>query len=379
MNTLNKMTSKFTFVAIAMFVATMVALGGTASARTAYNPAGGNNGQSTPVFNDFYNVPDGVGDEADFVRVKPKAAGNGSYIDTLNSACNIGDTYNVRTYVHNGANPNLNGNGSGSAVAHNVKVALQAELGTAKTKFRFASTVTASNAASVSDTGYLNCNGKTVKLSLVERSVQTYSKAIGFKGESDSVVNGAPFKVGSQAHGSGDQWGCWDDRIIVVYEVKVEEVPVVIPTDAICKIENGGFVVIDNKKRTVSGTIKPQLTNATVTKYTINWGDGAVTNNQSGTHSYATDGKFTIAATMEVRLNDGTVKTVGGSACMTTVEFKPGQPPVVVVPPTTTVVPPTVTKLVSTGPASIFSIFAATSLVGAVMHRIYTARKATQL
>jgi len=161
-----------------------------------------------------------------------------------------------------------------------------------------------------------------------------------------------------------------------VAKVVVHKKPVVIPTDAICTIENGGFAIIDNKKRTVSGTIKPQLTNATVTGYLIDWGDGTQTKNQSGTHSYAADGKFTIQATLTVRLNDGTTKTVNGPNCVTTVEFKKDKPPVVV-PPTTT--PPTVTKLVSTGPASMFSIFAVTSILGAVLHRAYLARKATQL
>ena len=44
----------------------------------------------------------------------------------------------------------------------------------------------------------------------------------------------------------------------------------------------------------------------------------------------------------------------------------------------TTVTPPTVTTLVKAGPASTFSIFAIVSIIGAVLHRMYTSRKATQ-
>lgn len=372
MNILTKMTSKAAFLAIALFAAVLVTVSGSASARTPYN-SNGTATSTTPVLNEFYNVPNGIGDEADFVRIKPKAGTNADYVDTLNAACNTGDSYNVRTYLHNGASPDFNDNGSGSAVAHNVMVQLKAELGSAQSKFKFASTVTSSNMAGATDTAYLNCGSKTVKLSLVANSVQTYSKSLGFQGESDSAVNGAPFKVGSRVHGSGDQWACWDDRITVYYEVKVEEVPVVIPSDAICKLEDGQFIVVDNKKRTVSGTIVPELTNATVLEYKIEWGDGSVTNNQSGTHTYAKDGNYHIQASMLVRLNGTNVqgenpRWVDGPSCATTVEFKPGKPPVVVVPSTPT-------TLVHTGAANTFGIFAAVTAIGAVLHRLYTARK----
>lgn len=370
MNIFNKIVSKFSFLAIALFASTFMLVGGTASARTQWiGPSTA--APSTPTFNEYYDVPN-IGDEADFVRVKPKAAENSAYVDTLNDVCSTGSSFNVRTYIHNGANPDLNDNGNGSAVAKNVKVALQAELGAAKSKFKFTSSISASNAAGKTDSGYLNCNGKTVKLSLVQNSVQVYSKTYGFKGEPDSRVNGAPFAVGSQAQGTGIQWGCWEDRITVVYEVKVEEVPVVIPSDAICKIEGNKPVVVDSKKRTISIKIVPQLTNATVIGYRIDWGDGSAdSTKQSDTHSYANDGKYTIQATLTVRLNDGRIKEVN-EGCVTSVEFKEGKPPVV--PPVTP--PTTVTTLPNTGPANIFGIFAATSMVGAVLHRMYTARRA---
>src|SRR3990167_11443122 len=61
----------------------------------------------TPVFNQFCGVPNGVGNEADFVRVRanttgdPKTGNNADYVDSLNSACTVGAKYDVRTYVHN--------------------------------------------------------------------------------------------------------------------------------------------------------------------------------------------------------------------------------------------------------------------------------------
>lgn len=346
----------------------IVLIGGIAKASAATDPK--------PYFNYYNNVPN-VGSEADFVKVSK--AGANDFVNNV-EACTDGQEVAVRLYIHNGAEPEFNApNNTGPGVTKNARVAINV-ASTTKPGI-ITGKLTADNAANtgITDTATVTCAGQVMEMTYVPGSAVIKNAVQSYVPLSNDIFKdgGTPFGYTGQ---NGKLPGCWEYVTYVFAKVVVKKKPIVIPTDAICKLENGGFVVIDNKKRTVSGTIKPQLTNATVTKYIINWGDGTVTNNQSGTHSYATDGKFTIVATMDVRLNDGTPKTVGGakSDCVTTVEFKPGQPPVVVVPPTT-VVPPTVTRLAVTGPASIFSIFAATSLVGAVMHRIYTARKATQL
>lgn len=207
-------------------------LSGTVSAAVQYDP-NGTPTSKTPVFNQFYGVPNGVGNEADFVRVKTKAGTNADYANNINGACAADEVYTVRTYVHNGADPAYNTAEGASAVAHDVVVAMTAPLNTPKSQFEFKSTISSSNAAKVSDNGFLTCaNGKQVKLNLVPSSVQTYSKPLGFKTVEDSSVNGS-LKIASRTQGSGDVFACWDDRVIVTYDVKVvepkEEVPPTTP------------------------------------------------------------------------------------------------------------------------------------------------------
>ena len=202
MRTFKSIFNKVTVPVLVLVAAVGFGFISAADARTEYIP-GNPNISTTPLFNEYYNVPNGVGDEADFVRVRPNGGTNADYISTLESVCNVGDKYDVRTYVHNGADPNYNNGGSGTAVAHDVVVAMEAELAKADSEFDFKSTISASNAASVSDTALLKCGSKTVKLKLVPNSVQTYSKPLGFQTAPDSAVNGT-LKIGSQVQGSGD-------------------------------------------------------------------------------------------------------------------------------------------------------------------------------
>ena len=325
---------------------------------------------ASPAFNVFTGVPS-EGNESDFFRGKVTGDTNAS-INEVKSTCETGKRFTLRVYVHNGASKDLNGNGSGASIAKDSKVKVNLKNTSAKSAFVPDATISSSNAGSVTDDMSITCtDGKVVNLNYVAGTAAQYTRT-GSKALSDSIVTtGAAIGTDSP---DGNVWGCWEQRVYVTLTVEVKEVPVVVPTSAVCKIEDGAFAIIDNKKRTVSGKIKPELTNATVLEYAINWGDNsAVTKSQSGTHSYAADGKYTIQASIKVRLNDGTIKTLTEN-CSTVVEFEAGKPPVVV-PPTVA----TPTTLVKTGPASMFSIFAITSILGAVLHRAYAARKASQL
>lgn len=374
MKTFSKFLNRLaTFVAVLVAVSA-IGFSGTAQARIQYSP-NGNGTSATPVFNQFYDVPNGTGDEADFVRVKPKAGGNADYVSTLNDACNVGSSFNIRTYVHNGADPSMNGNGSGTAVAHNVVLRQTAPLNKSQKSFTFESTVSASNAASVTDSATLNCNGNTVKLSLVANSVQTYSKSLGFQGAPDSSVNGT-LNLGSRTQGSGDVWACWDDRVIVVYEVKVEAVPPVVG-DGVCKVTD--VAVLNQDKRNVRASVTGVTTGqgATIVGYEINWGDGsAVSTKQTDTHTYTKDGTYKIVGRVQVKLADGTIKWVVSDACTRTVTFKPGVPPVI---PPTTVVPPASGKLPDTGAGSILGIFAGVSAASAGAYQIVVRRRAARV
>ena len=373
-----------------------VAFVGTVSAACVQYDANGTSTSKTPVFNQFCGVPNGVGNESDFVRVRQNATGNpttgdnAAYVDTLNSTCAVGAKYDVRTYVHNGADPAYNTAGGASAIAHNVVVAQTAKLNQADKNFTFTSKVTASNAASVTDTAKLNC-GKDVVLKLVPTSVHVYSKTLGWNGAPDSAVNGT-LKVGSRVLGSGDQLGCWDDRIIVVYEVVVEEAPKPQPQllvcDALSKLTqtSNRTVRIDEVKYTISG-------GATFTNYSINWGDGTISNgvNLPQSHTYAKSGTYKIVASVNGTKN-GVATTVTSDNCAKTIDSKK----VTVCEPTTgktieveedqagnykpvgdkactPTTPPT--TLVNTGAGDILGLFAAVTVGGALAHRFVLARR----
>ena len=320
-----------------------------------------------PHFNYYNDVPN-VGSEADFVRVSQVGANN--YSNNV-EACTNGQEVTVRVYIHNGSEPEFNGtNNDGPGVAKNTRLAI--DVAKTTNPGTITGKITSSNAAngSISDTATVTCNGKLMDLAYVPESAVIKSAAQNYVGLSDNVfaADGTPIGYSGQ---DGQFPGCWEYVTYVFAKVKVteREEPPVVPSDAICKIEDGAFAVIDQKKRTVRVSVGAQLTNATVTGYRINWGDGSTSDKQSDTHTYAKDGDYTIRGSVSVKLHDGTTKTVGGSGCVVQVKFE-GEKPPVVVPPTT---PPT--ELPRTGSAGIFGIFAATSLIGAVFHKLYAARK----
>lgn len=366
--------------ALGMLVGVGLSSGLASAAQIPYDPAGTPTSK-TPVFNQFTNVPSGVGDESDFVRLRPSTgdvtstSNNGAYISSLSAACNKGDKFDVRTYVHNGADPNFNLNGTGSAVAHNVQVAMTAPLGTTNSTFNFNSTVSASNAASVTDGGVLNCNGKQVKLTIVPGTVKTYSKTVGFVSETDAAVNGT-LKIGSRVHGSGDQWACFDDRITIAYIVTVEELVQPKPVTATCDLFN--IEVGDNRTIKVS-QFQYTATNAAYKYVVINW-DAGKTNASTAaitdaaqvkgqTHQYSADGTYLVSATVHFTSADNNDLVATTEKCQQQVKFDTKVPPVVT---PVTVVPPTPAKptaLVNTGAGSTAALFATVTAAAAGIYQ----------
>ena len=377
-----KISKNITFALTALSMAAGISLssGLAHAAQIPYDP-NGTPTTATPVFNQFTNVPSGVGDESDFVRLRPSTgdvtstANNGAYISTLNAACNAGDKFDVRTYIHNGADPNFNQNGTGTAVAHNVTVAMTAPLNTTNSSFNFASTVSASNAASVSDTGVLNCGNKQVKLTIVPGSIKSYSKTVGFTSEADSAINGT-LRIGSRVHGSGDQWACWDDRVTVAYTVTVEDLPVVKPpVIATCDL----FKLDAADDRTVKvSAFKYTATNATFKSVVLNW-DAGKTNDSSAaitdastvigqSHKYSADGTYLVTASVHFATADNSDLVASTENCLQQVTFKTKTPPVI----TQTVVTPTPpakpATLVNTGAGSMLAMFAVVATASAVAY-----------
>ena len=190
----------------------------------------GEPGPKEAAFNLYKDVPHGVGDESDFVRLRESTgsptipAVDNNFVDPLNATCDVGDRFDVRAYIHNSARESKNNDGDGPAVAHDVSLSTGAPIGETGNNFVFEATISSSNAATVTDSGTLNCENE-VKLEFVPGSVYVYSQQYGWQNASDSAVNGS-MPVGSPEFGVSEVWGCWQYRVVVVYQVEVKEKPV---------------------------------------------------------------------------------------------------------------------------------------------------------
>lgn len=341
-----------------------------------------------PVFNTYTNIPNGIGNEADFVRIRPSTgnvADNGAggvrnalYVNGLDAKCSVGDKFDVRTYVHNGADDDFNDNGNGSAVAHGTKVRMTAPLGTENNTFTFTSQVMATDVSPVTDTARLYCE-KNVTLKLVPQSVKVVSKHYGFNTVSDSAVNG-DLPIGSHVLGSGDVWGCWDERVIVAYiveVVKAPEAPKPVYTCDLLSVKSLG----GNKYRfNVAFTAK---NGATFKDVSYDFGDGTKVNDDAEIdHTFAKENnKYKVIATANFML-DGKVVSSTSADCAKEVTVTkenctiPGKENYPKDSPECRNTPASPPKaLPNTGPGSFAGIFAAVTIAGALAHRKFTLRR----
>jgi hypothetical protein len=377
--------------AVMLSAMALISLAGNAKAVACYqyDPNGFQTSQ-TPVFNNVCGVTsplsstDGnypLGDERDFVRIRPNTSGsplganNPKLANSLTSACDNGNKFDIWTYIHNDAEPQFNDNGNGTGVAHNVHLATNAPINTTNNHFSFSSTVSASNAASVSDSAVLNCNGQAVKLTMVPGSV-SYNNNLSqtaYGSLSDSVVNGST-ALGNPVWQSGNVWGCWDYRAVIVYQVTVEKIQ---QPQATAKCDLFTIAATEDRRVKVS-QFKYTADNANFQKAVIDWGDNSsktitdanAVNGQ--THQYQGNGPFVINLIVTFTANGQTITSGGaGTACSQQVAFSSNQPPSVT-PPTTP------SNLVNTGPGSVAAAFAAATTVGALAYRRILSRRLSQ-
>ncbi|MDB5175460.1 MAG: hypothetical protein JWM81_318 [Candidatus Saccharibacteria bacterium] len=380
-NFFQKASAALTVLAASLFLSTAVA---------GAIPYSGDSTPASPVpaFNVFTGVPS-AGDESDFLRSRVPVNGDNQesttpFTDPTSASCVEGQKIQMRVYVHNGASKDNNDNGNGASVAHGVNVKVAVNGAVPAKQFKPEATISADNAAAVKNQATINCtNSKNVTLSYDNGSAQQYAIGTGIIPVSDTIVtNGALITSEGKP---GDVWGCWDERVYVVLTVTVHEItppPVTPPAPVLqCVIDTKNFTV-DNKNRKVSVGITATSTNATVTGYTIDWGDKtAVSTKQSDSHTYGSKiGSSVITASFTatyVDANGKTVtKTVSGADCVKNVSFTTTPP---VTPPTTPtpVKPVAQTSLPATGAAStigLLGLFAAASIVGTSMYRRFLTR-----
>ena len=114
-------------------------------------------------------------------------------------------------------------------------------------------------------------------------------------------------------------------------------------------------------KATVATTALP-ANRVQVKSYEFNFGDGTtplVTTDATREYTYSKDGTFNIAVKVTFMV-DGKEKVVSGSPCVASVTFGSTTPP---------------TEIPNTGAGSVFGLLAATTVAGAIAHRIWTVRK----
>jgi hypothetical protein len=362
---------------------------GVASAACLYQySANGLITSQTPVFNSICGVPNGINNEPDFVRIRQSVNGNdidnqnnpGYTAGSLTNACTAGSKFDVWNYVHNDASANYNPDispSNPSAVAHDVKAWMQAPIGSTSNNFTFSTKITASNAASANDSVVLNCNGSPVTLSLVPHTVNIFSQPYGNwqsvpNGDSYITPDGSnPLGLGStnaglSSLGSGDQWGCWTYRIVIVYQVTVTSVKIP-PTCNLLQFEEQGNVAkIDNVEYTAN--------DANVSGFSLEVSDnGAVTTKQIAINGFPLTYQLIAGHTYSFKatvLSD--LGNVTSAKCAVAVA-PPTTPPVT--PPVTppTVIPPT--RLINTGPGSVVALFTGATALGAVGYNWFLKKK----
>jgi hypothetical protein len=409
MKVLNRIITATTTLFLGLAIAGL-SFGGSAAADCFQYNASGFPTQATPIFNNVCGVPN-VGNESDFVRIRQNNAGNDKSDlhlndftgSTLTAACNSGDKFDLINYVHNDAYPQDNPDqnpSNPSAVAKNVRENLTAALGT-NSQFTFGDTVTADNAATVSDTANLDCNGKQVQLSLVPHTVHIFSVAYGGSNGAgawvdltDGTVNGGPTPMGATNAGassatSGTQWGCWNYLTVVVYEVTTTVIPptpqVTPPVCTLLTLESSGSVAriegldFTNGSSTVSGVTTP----GTVTGATLQFFNGTSLVNTASLTAAELQNLKSSPFVFDFSSNTGTFKVVGtvntslgNTAPVNTCEavFTKTTPPTTPTVVLTSVTPPP-TQLVNTGPGSMVGIFAGASAIGAVAYRWFLGRR----
>lgn len=330
-----------------------------------------------PRFNQYKGVS-GIGDESNFMRIGDKDGG-----DTA-QACTPGQKVNVWMYVHNGSADEFNGtNNDGQGVARNTRVKVTTDLASSKTH-KVTGQISADNATTVTDTAYINCDGKAVALK--------YNGVVKFT-TTDTTGNyklwGDPFSAGGAQIGyaGGIVPGCWGYRasIVMQFEVLPEPKPEPKPYTLKCEVLN--LVPVADKKDTYTiearGTVTPadaaSVKNAVINitgpnNYNVNY-NGLVVNNYvfpevAGTYNVKTTINYTVA--------DGYDQTAPKSVtCEREVTKTVNKPPVVVVTKpgqviTTTPQPVTVVReLPRTGAGLSFALFASVVTAATFAYRKY--------
>lgn len=278
--------------------------------------------------------------------------------------------------------------GPGELSLVNVKVTLPAGAATSNVSTVVVSSQNA-NPASTSDTATLNLSSAQT-VTYEPGSTQLLDANNGF-------IRVLPDGITQSGVNIGNVGVSIDQKRFVQFEANINcPLPPPPPPPVTPAFKCDLLTISSDTNRMVTITkFETTATNGAVFKNAdINWGDNSpvvTTANVVGqTHQFDKnkDATYTISATARFTVNGADV-TAGGPQCTQKITFNSEKPPVITppvdVPPVVTPPPATPgtpvstvttpTTLVNTGPGSIAALFTVVSVLGAVAHRWYIARR----
>jgi hypothetical protein len=159
-----------------------------------------------PYFN-YYHAVDGVGDEADFLRIGKTAAEGKNTLE----ACEEGTAVDFWFYIHNGSEPEFNGtNFDGDGVAHNTRLNLSVPQNQKSHSHQIAASISADRADTVHDTATITCGSKNITLEY--KGVTDFSTTASTNVLGEYKLGGDPINGASLGYPGGVVPGCWDFR-----------------------------------------------------------------------------------------------------------------------------------------------------------------------
>ena len=301
------------------------------------------------------------GDERYVVKARDVNASTSTYSN--NVAVTDGEELLVTTYFHNNAASNLN------LVAKNTAVRVALPNGS-NTDQSITSYISADNATPNQVWSTMDMTmGDPFTLEYVPGSAQLKTNKGTFVLNDNIVTRGV--QVGTNGP-DGNVPGCSEFSGYAYFHVKVHK-KVTPPTPVYsCNMLSLTQDGSDIHKYNASVTYTAQ-NGASLTNVNWNWGDGKSDNTGTtltDSHTYATDGTYTVAATLTFDVN-GSNQSVTSQGCSKTITIttSPTTPPQT--PPQT----PAPTKLPNTGPGSVVGIFAGVSALAGVAHYVLSGRR----
>ena len=259
--------------------------------------------------------------------------------DSPGQLSNGPDNYKVRNVTQNGAYGRSTSAACNETVKYSIILA-NSDFGLLKDL-----TVKANLASGAINASAINANGDTtavdgsVTVNLAQGSL-VYQKGTSVRITSDGQTR-TPLPDGITAGGVnvGELKG--STQIFVQFEAKVNcpEPPKPPTQSLLCSALN--LTILNKEKRQVKATVTGQALNgATITGYSINFGDGKTVNQQTAEHTYAKDGGYIVTGYVTGQAN-GKTQTVSAKDCMKSVAFNAPEPPLPPEPPKPPVTPPT--------------------------------------